>query len=105
MQPPLRLLPLRRMLACLAVALPMALAAAPSNPPPPDGIALAVVFDTSGSMHDSIATGTGGHDPKYRVAQRAFTSVIDRLDRFTKSPSAKPLSVGVFVFHGKNAAV
>jgi hypothetical protein len=71
-----------------------------------DGIALAVVFDTSGSMKELIAANTsGGRDAKFRVAQRAFGLVIDRLDAFTRSPAAKPLSVSVTVFSGRDAHV
>jgi hypothetical protein len=69
-------------------------------------IALAVVFDTSGSMRDPLGGSPGrGGDPKFRVAQRAFGAVIDRLETFTKGPSAKPLSVGVYVFRETHAVV
>jgi hypothetical protein len=73
---------------------------------PTDGIALAVVFDTSGSMKQPIAAKTAaGRDAKSRVAQRAFGQVIDRLEAFTKSPAAKPLSVSVTIFKGQDAVV
>ncbi len=86
-----------------------AASAKPSAPTPvvaADGIALAVVFDTSGSMNAPIAAkSAAGRDPKLRVAQRAFGLVIDRLEAFTKSPAAKPLSVSVTIFKGQTAAV
>jgi hypothetical protein len=79
---------------------------APSPAVATDGIALAVVFDTSGSMKQPIAAKTaGGRDTKLRVAQRAFGLVIDRLEAFAKSPGAKPLSVGVTIFKGQDALV
>lgn len=71
-----------------------------------DGIALAVVFDTSGSMNQPIAAkSSAGRDSKLRIAQRAFGLVLDRLEAFTKSPAAKPLSVGVTIFKGQDATV
>jgi hypothetical protein len=71
------------------------------------GIALVVVFDTSGSMNSPIAAkaSNGTRDSKFQAAQRAFGLVIDRLEVFTKSPAAKPLSVGVTVFRKQDAAV
>ncbi|MEO5957543.1 MAG: VWA domain-containing protein [Opitutaceae bacterium] len=98
---------LRSTRCCLLLA---STALAPSHAAPAaapaDGIALAVVFDTSGSMRASLATKPGsGADAKYLIAQRAFGTVIDRLDAFTKSPSAKPLSVGVYIFRGNDAVV
>lgn len=71
------------------------------------GIAIVVVFDTSGSMNSPVAaqSSAANRDSKFRVAQRAFGLVIDRLEAFTKSPAAKPLSVGVTVFKKQDAAV
>jgi hypothetical protein len=84
---------------------PAPLHAAPPTPAA-DGIAIGVVFDTSGSMKDQIAAkNSTGRSTKIAVAQRAFGQVIDRLEAFTKSPAAKPLSVSVTVFKGQTAAV
>lgn len=70
-----------------------------------DRIAVAVVFDTSGSMRQPLAKAAGGQEPKYLAAQRAFEAVITRLDAFTKGPAAKPLAVGIYVFRGREAVV
>lgn len=50
-----------------------------------EGIALAIVFDTSGSMKDSVQDKDGNQSPKYVIAKRALESVADRLDAFVKS--------------------
>jgi hypothetical protein len=71
----------------------------------PVGIALAVVFDTSGSMRQPIATTAGRKEPKQKVAQRAFLKVITRLDAFARQPGSPPLSVAVYVFEGQEAVV
>jgi hypothetical protein len=74
-----------------------------------DRIAVAVVFDTSGSMKQPFGRKDGkspaSAEPKYRVAQRAFEQVIKRLETFAKTPGAKPLAIGVYVFKGEQAAV
>ncbi|MBI4623961.1 MAG: hypothetical protein HY736_12190 [Verrucomicrobia bacterium] len=70
----------------------------------PVGIALAVIYDTSGSMRRPIAGSPGGaSDVKYRIAQRALLKVITRLESFAKNPSAPPLSICVYVFKGQDA--
>lgn len=69
-------------------------------------IAVAIVFDTSGSMGAQISTRPGGpKDTKIRIAQRAFGTVIDRLEAFSKGPAPRPLLVGVYVFRGNETAV
>ena len=73
---------------------------------PPNGIAIAVVFDTSGSMRAAIPTKAGRKpEAKIVIAQRAFGAVIDRLQTFARSSAARPLSVGVYVFDGMEAKV
>jgi hypothetical protein len=76
-------------------------ASASGNEP---GIALAIVLDSSGSMNEFIPTTGGSKDTKHRIAQRAFSSVIKRLETFATRPAAPPLAVGTYVFHG-NAAI
>lgn len=83
---------------------PPLLDAAPA--PAGEAIAVAVVFDTSGSMGKSILTKRGGPpDAKIRIAQRAFGQVINRLEKFAQAPGAKPILVGTYVFAGPEARV
>lgn len=72
---------------------------------PAQQIAIAVVFDTSGSMKQSVARKGGGREPKIEAARRAFHGVIDRLDTFAKTPNAKPLAVGIYAFRRTDAVV
>src|SRR5205085_1555440 len=96
----------KRLLPTLLVLLACPLPGRAAEPAAASGIALAVVFDTSGSMNEQIATKPGAPlDAKYRIAQRAFNAVIDRLERFSKGPTAQPLQVGIFVFRDQRAAV
>ena len=69
------------------------------------GIAIAMVYDTSGSMKDPVRDGSGGRTPKYVIGNRALAAVISRLEAFqAKQPAGTPkLQTGLFVFDGKGA--
>ncbi|MCE9634961.1 MAG: VWA domain-containing protein [Planctomycetes bacterium] len=60
------------------------------NPPPvlESGIALGFVYDTSGSMSESVSDGKGGQSAKWQVANRAFVGIVERLKKFVASPPA-----------------
>jgi len=47
-----------------------------------EGIALAIVFDTSGSMNDPVADSKGTPTPKYQIANRALKAIVDRLEAY-----------------------
>lgn len=65
-------------------------------------MALAVVYDTSGSMASMIRAEDGRKEPKHIIARRAFGAVVDRLERFVASDAtgapAKRLDLSVVVF-------
>ena len=72
-----------------------------------DGIALGIVYDTSGSMAESVRAANGSLTPKYVVAQQAFNAIIDRVQAFASNRSSShpiPIEAGLFVFKGDNAA-
>jgi len=64
-------------------------AAGPGGGPAPalePGIALAFVYDTSGSMSEGVADGKGGQSPKFQVANRAFLAIVEKLRAFVAAP-------------------
>jgi uncharacterized protein YegL len=65
-----------------------------------DGVALAIVYDTSGSMKDRVPDSTGRPAPKYQIANRALVAIAKQLEAFAagSSPAARNVSVGLFVF-------
>jgi von Willebrand factor type A domain len=70
---------------------------------PPADVALAVVYDTSGSMKTPIRAQDGRLVAKHIIAKRAFDLVIDRLERFTQpgaGHTAKNLNLGIVIFEG-----
>jgi hypothetical protein len=74
--------------------------------PTVDGVALGIVYDTSGSMADTVANASGASEPKYRIAARAFGQILDRLTKFqdAATPSPRKLEVGVWIFKGSKVA-
>jgi uncharacterized protein YegL len=71
-----------------------------------DGVALAIIYDTSGSMKDPVRDSTGKPAPKYVIANRALTSVAKQIQAFATSgtaSAARKVQVGLFVFSGDTA--
>ncbi len=81
--------------------------AAQAEPVPLDeGIALAIIFDTSGSMQDSVRDSDGQRAPKYIVATRALEMVLQRLEAFAKKPvleTPRKIETGLITFAGNRA--
>jgi hypothetical protein len=71
-----------------------------------EGVALAIIYDTSGSMKEPVADASGASAPKYVIANRALLDVTRQLQMFvTNSASGAPrrIDAGLFVFHGEGA--
>jgi len=71
-----------------------------------DGIALAIIYDTSGSMKDPVPDKSGVSAPKYVIANHALCAVAHQLQAFaTNSASGPPRKIhtALFVFQGEHA--
>jgi len=71
-----------------------------------EGVALAIIYDTSGSMHDPVPDKSGGTSPKYVIANRALVDVARQIQVFaTNNPGGTPrkIETGLFVFHNAGA--
>ena len=71
-----------------------------------DGVAIAIVYDTSGSMKQPVNDETGKPTPKYLIANRALIAIADRIQTFaTNSPASSPRKIhaGLFVFQNDGA--
>ncbi|MEO7678526.1 MAG: vWA domain-containing protein [Verrucomicrobiota bacterium] len=68
---------------------------------PEDSIAVAIVYDTSGSMGELVPDSSGKKSPKYVIANRALLSVVNRLQEVVSSKTA-PCKVwcNLVVFEG-----
>jgi von Willebrand factor type A domain len=70
-----------------------------------DGIALAIVYDTSGSMKQPVQTADGKQAAKWIVGNRALEQIIQRVERFaTNCNPPKTIHAGLFIFKGNGAA-
>ena len=72
----------------------------------PDGVAVAIIYDTSGSMGETVRDKAGKKSPKYIIANRALQEITRQFERFaTNQPPDKPLSLqaGLFVFSSGTA--
>jgi len=67
-----------------------------------EGVALAIVYDTSGSMRQAVATADGKRAAKYIIGNRALEQIIHHIEHFTNSPG-RPVHAGLFVFSGTGA--
>ncbi|MBI1853026.1 MAG: VWA domain-containing protein [Planctomycetes bacterium] len=78
--------------------------------PPEEGIALAIVYDTSGSMKDAVPSGSGKGqmEPKYVIANRALAAIVDRLEAVAASGTPehpKRIDACLVTFRGKHGHI
>jgi von Willebrand factor type A domain len=74
---------------------------------PAPGIALAIVYDTSGSMKNSVRSEQGVERPKYQIAAEALRAIVDQLEavvaqRRREGSGSFALKAGLITFRGKN---
>ena len=66
-----------------------------------NSVAVAIVYDTSGSMAESVRDGSNKMSPKFVIANRALTSVINRLQDVAQSKTApRKVFCSLVVFSG-----
>ena len=66
-----------------------------------DGVALAIIYDTSGSMSDQVRNSDGKMSPKYVIANRALLKIVDQIQQFaTNAPggSTRRIDAGLYIF-------
>ncbi len=86
--------------AALAVLLIWGVTAIHGRAADEDGVALAIVFDTSGSMKEQVKGADGQMTAKYLIAARALKTIARRVQEFATNPATGPRKVdaGLFVF-------
>src|SRR5580765_1945005 len=71
-----------------------------------DGVALAIVYDTSGSMKEQVRDRNGKLSPKYVIANRALEAISKRIQTFATNATTgglRTIHAGLFVFDGTGA--
>src|SRR2546425_9399513 len=64
-----------------------------------EGVALSIIYDTSGSMREPVRDSTGKPSPKYVIANRALVAISKQLRTFaTNTPSGAPRKINTGLF-------
>ena len=66
-----------------------------------EGVALAIVYDTSGSMRDPVKDSAGKDTPKYIIANRALVSITKQLQTFASNSAGatRKIETGLYTFN------
>ena len=71
-----------------------------------DGVALGILYDTSGSMKDQVPNSSGSTSPKYIIANHALKAIANQIQVFTTNGATgdpRKVDVGLFTFEGEGA--
>ena len=93
-------------LAVLAALAALAAGPASIKAAEEEGVALAIVYDTSGSMKDAVLDKDGKGAPKYLIANRALVAIVRQVESFATNSSvgaARKIEAGLFVFNSPGA--
>jgi len=69
-----------------------------------DGIAAAILIDTSGSMRDKVKDADGSTRTKIEIAKRAALNLVKQFDSYAREHAGQNISVGIYEFseRGRN---
>jgi hypothetical protein len=88
-------------LAVVTVGLLLGLGSLPVFAADDEGVALAILYDTSGSMNDPVPNSHGSSSPKYVIANRALLAVVKQIQTYmTNGVTGEPrkVDVGLYTF-------
>jgi hypothetical protein len=69
--------------------------------PRQEGIAAAILLDTSGSMRDEVPDINGSTKRKLELAQRALLSLVRQFDEFSRKNPDRKVLVGIYEFSSR----
>jgi Mg-chelatase subunit ChlD len=67
-----------------------------------DGIGVALLMDTSGSMDEKVRDQNGQAVPKIQISRRSTMNLLRQIDRFAQSHKDRVIQVGVYEFSARN---
>jgi hypothetical protein len=95
---------LRALLALIATVC-MAFQPAAIRAADQDGVALAIVYDTSGSMKEPARGADGRNTAKWIIGNRALEQIMQRIQKFaTNSVPPRVIHAGLYIFRGNQGA-
>src|SRR5436189_6423466 len=71
-----------------------------------EGVALAILYDTSGSMKEAVPDKDGKPAPKYTIANRALIAIAKQVQGFATNASSgvtRRIDAGLFIFNSPGA--
>ena len=68
-----------------------------------DGIAAAILIDTSGSMNQQVKDADGRARPKIEIAQRAAIGLVNQFDAYAREHSGQAIYLGIYEFSDRSA--
>ena len=92
--------------AVLTALAALGLGAVPAGAAEEEGVALAIIYDTSGSMKELVRDNNGQQAAKYLIANRALVAITRQLQAFatnTASGAPRKIYAGLYVFSGIGA--
>jgi hypothetical protein len=93
-----------RFIAVLSAVLAIDMVARPSAAAEEEGVALAIVYDTSGSMRETVLDQSGKRSPKYEIANRALIAIARQIETFaTNKATPRKVDAGLYIFEGQGA--
>jgi hypothetical protein len=87
--------------AAVAVGLLLGLGSLPVFAADDDGVALGILYDTSGSMNEPVPNSHGSSSPKYVIANRALLAVVKQIQNYTTNGvtgAPRKVDVGLYTF-------
>jgi hypothetical protein len=66
-----------------------------------EGIAAAILIDTSGSMKQVVTDADGTGRPKIEIAQRAALNLVNQFDGYAREHAGQAISVGIYEFSAR----
>jgi hypothetical protein len=73
----------------------------PAPPTRREGVAAAILLDTSGSMKNPVRDADGSARPKLDIARRAMLEVIKQFDGYARAHPGLEARVGIYEFSGR----
>ncbi len=73
----------------------------PTTGPRTDGVAVAILIDTSGSMSDPVKDADGRQVAKFAIAQRCLSKIAGQLEGAAKEQPGQPLLLGIYEFSAR----